>query len=201
MSNRGSEWRKWDLHFHTPSSYDYQDKSITNEKIIEILENNNISVIAITDHHLIDVEKIIDLQNIGKNKNITVLPGIEFRAELGGSESIHYIGIFSEKLNKQELTDIWIKLQSTCKITQTDIQAIGGDANIQCDFKETSKLIHELGGLVSVHAGTKANTFENITNSLPDKIAQKVEIMNLNYRLISFFFLNSCNCITVQNMQ
>ncbi|MBW1655349.1 hypothetical protein GSY47_08155 [Flavobacterium quisquiliarum] len=177
MSNRGSEWRKWDLHFHTPSSYDYQDKSITNEKIIEILENNNISVIAITDHHLIDVEKIIDLQNIGKNKNITVLPGIEFRAELGGSESIHYIGIFSEKLNKQELTDIWIKLQSTCKITQTDIQAIGGDANIQCDFKETSKLIHELGGLVSVHAGTKANTFENITNSLPDKIAQKVGLV------------------------
>ncbi|MFH6956868.1 TrlF family AAA-like ATPase [Flavobacterium aquidurense] len=175
--NRGSEWRKWDLHFHTPSSYDYQDKSITNEKIIEILEKNNISVVAITDHHLIDVEKIIDLQNIGKNKNITVLPGIEFRAELGGSESIHYIGIFSEKLNKQELSDIWIKLQSTCKITQTDIQAIGGDANIQCDFKETSNLIHELGGLVTVHAGTKANTFENITNSLPDKIAQKVSLV------------------------
>ncbi|BDU27351.1 hypothetical protein FLGSB24_40950 [Flavobacterium sp. GSB-24] len=175
--NRGSEWRKWDLHFHTPSSYDYQDKSITNEKIIEILEKNNISVIAITDHHLIDVEKIIDLQNIGKNKNITVLPGIEFRAELGGSESIHYIGIFSEKLNKQELSDIWIKLQSTCKITQTDIQAIGGDANIQCDFKETSKLIHELGGLVTVHAGSKANTFENITNSLPDKIAQKISLV------------------------
>ncbi|WP_348773909.1 TrlF family AAA-like ATPase [Flavobacterium sp. GSB-24] len=177
MINRGSEWRKWDLHFHTPSSYDYQDKSITNEKIIEILEKNNISVIAITDHHLIDVEKIIDLQNIGKNKNITVLPGIEFRAELGGSESIHYIGIFSEKLNKQELSDIWIKLQSTCKITQTDIQAIGGDANIQCDFKETSKLIHELGGLVTVHAGSKANTFENITNSLPDKIAQKISLV------------------------
>ncbi len=175
--NRGSEWRKWDLHFHTPSSYDYQDKSITNEKIIEILEKNNISVVAITDHHLIDVEKIIDLQNIGRDKNITVLPGIEFRAELGGSESIHYIGIFSEKLNKQELIDIWIKLQSTCKITHTDIQAIGGDANIQCDFKETSKLIHELGGLVTVHAGTKANTFENITNSLPDKIAQKVGLV------------------------
>jgi len=29
---RGSEWRKWDLHFHTPSSYDYQDKTVSNEK-------------------------------------------------------------------------------------------------------------------------------------------------------------------------
>ena len=24
--NRGSEWHKWDLHFHTPSSYDYAGK-------------------------------------------------------------------------------------------------------------------------------------------------------------------------------
>lgn len=94
--NRGSEWRKWDLHFHTPSSYDYQDKSITNEKIIEILEKNNISVVAITDHHLIDVEKIIDLQNIGRDKNITVLPGIEFRAELGGANQFIILVFFRE---------------------------------------------------------------------------------------------------------
>lgn len=32
-STRGSEWRKWDLHIHTPSSYDYKDKSITNEDL------------------------------------------------------------------------------------------------------------------------------------------------------------------------
>ncbi|HLP65491.1 TrlF family AAA-like ATPase [Flavobacterium sp.] len=177
MKNRGSEWRKWDLHFHTPSSYDYKDKSISNEKIIEILKENEIKVVAITDHHLIDVARIIELQRLGIDSEITVLPGIEFRAELGGSESIHYIGIFSEKLNEQQLNDIWIKLQSTCKITKTDINNIGGDAYIQCDFKETTNLIHELGGLVTVHAGTKANTFENITNSLPDKMAQKTELV------------------------
>lgn len=177
MSNRGSEWRKWDLHFHTPSSYDYKDKSISNEKIIEILKEKEISVIAITDHHIIDVTRITELQKLGKIEGITVLPGIEFRAELGGSESIHYIGIFSDRLNEQQLNDIWIKLQSSCKITKTDIESIGGDANIQCDFKETSNLIHELGGLVTVHAGSKANTFENITNSLPDKIAQKIGLV------------------------
>jgi hypothetical protein len=177
-NNRGSEWRKWDLHFHTPSSYDYKDKSITNDKIIQILKEKEISVVAITDHHLIDVPRIVELQKIGQDNCITVLPGIEFRAELGGSESIHFIGIFSEKLNEQQLNDIWIKLQSTCKITKTDINNIGGDANIQCDFKDTSNLIHQLGGLVTVHAGTKANTFENITNSLPDKMAQKTGLVS-----------------------
>jgi len=30
---RGSDWRKWDLHFHTPSSYDYgYSKLITNQE-------------------------------------------------------------------------------------------------------------------------------------------------------------------------
>lgn len=33
--NRGSEWRVWDLHFHTPASYDYKDKSVTNEQLVE----------------------------------------------------------------------------------------------------------------------------------------------------------------------
>ncbi|WP_185264645.1 TrlF family AAA-like ATPase [Elizabethkingia anophelis] len=173
----GSEWRKWDLHFHTPSSYDYKNKSIGNNEIVEELKKNDISVVAITDHHVIDVDRILELQRIGREKNITVLPGIEFRAELGGSESIHYIGIFSEKLQQQELSDVWIKLQSSCKITKTDIENIGGDANIQCDFKETSKLIRDLGGIVTVHAGSKANTLEGITNSLPDKMAQKRELV------------------------
>lgn len=31
---KGAEWQKWDLHLHTPSSYDYKDKSITdNNKV------------------------------------------------------------------------------------------------------------------------------------------------------------------------
>ena len=60
--NRGSEWRIWDLHFHTPSSYDYKDNSVKNQDIINILSENNVSVVAITDHHVIDIERIQDLQ-------------------------------------------------------------------------------------------------------------------------------------------
>ncbi len=58
--NRGSQWRLWDLHFHTPSSssYDYKDKSVTNQQLIDGLKNAGISVVAITDHHCIDIERI-----------------------------------------------------------------------------------------------------------------------------------------------
>jgi hypothetical protein len=31
----GSLWGKWDLHFHTPASYDYKDKGVTNEDLVK----------------------------------------------------------------------------------------------------------------------------------------------------------------------
>lgn len=169
----GSIWRKWDLHFHTQTSYDYQDKSVTDQEIIDTLIANNVAGVAITDHHVIDTIRIRNLQKLGAGK-ITILPGIEFRAELGGSESIHFIGIFSEK---SDIEDIWIKLQSGCGITTTDVILKGGDKNIHCDLKETCQLIHKLGGLVTVHAGDKTNTIENITNSLPYKMALKTDLV------------------------
>jgi predicted metal-dependent phosphoesterase TrpH len=95
---RGAEWRKWDLHFHTPSSYDYDDKSVTNDDIIATLVKNEIAAVAITDHHTIDINRIKELQQKGPEKGIVVFPGIEFLSETQGSEPIHFIGIFSEKL-------------------------------------------------------------------------------------------------------
>ena len=55
---RGSEWRLWDLHLHTPFSFDYDDKSVTNEEIIITLKENNISAAVVTDHFQMDVEMI-----------------------------------------------------------------------------------------------------------------------------------------------
>lgn len=174
--DKGSEWRKWDLHFHTQTSYDYKDKGVKDQEIIDILVSKEIAVVAITDHHIIDTIRIRNLQKLGAGK-ITILPGIEFRAELGGSESIHFIGIFSETA---DIEDIWIKLQSGCGITNADIIKKGGDKNIHCDLKDTCNLIHSLGGLITVHAGDKTNTLENITNSLPYKMALKTDLV-LNY--------------------
>ncbi|MBW1711323.1 MAG: PHP domain-containing protein [Deltaproteobacteria bacterium] len=73
---RGSLWRKWDLHLHTPASPDYKDKSISNEEIIRTLLENQISAVAITDHHAMDVKRIEELSNIADGR-LTVFPGIE----------------------------------------------------------------------------------------------------------------------------
>lgn len=170
---RGAIWRKWDLHFHTPSSYDYKDKSVTNQEIIDNLHSNQVEVVAITDHHTINITRIKELQTLGDDK-VTVLPGIEFRAELGGSESIHFIGLFPEN---SDIKDIWIKLQAQCGLTEKDVGDKGGDEKIHCDLEDTCKLIHALGGIASIHAGGKSNSIENITNTLPYKMALKTDLV------------------------
>ena len=80
-SQFGSIWRKWDLHFHTPASYDYEFKAATNKEIVEGLVKAGVEVVAITDHHRIDTARIIELQKLG-GTNLTVLPGIEFCSSL-----------------------------------------------------------------------------------------------------------------------
>ena len=172
--NRGSEWRKWDLHFHTPSSYDYRDKSVTNQKIIDILAENKISVVAITDHHTMDIDRIQELQQLGKNKGITVLPGIEFCSELGGSESIHFIGIFSEK---SDFSTIWTKIQGKHNLTKADIERKGNE-RIVCNFVDTCKTIIELGGIISVYAGSKSKSIESIKSNLLVKQETKTTLLS-----------------------
>jgi predicted metal-dependent phosphoesterase TrpH len=50
--DRGSLWGRWDLHFHTPTSFDYKNASVTNEQIVEGLQKAGVSAVAITDHHV-----------------------------------------------------------------------------------------------------------------------------------------------------
>ena len=184
-NTRGSEWRKWDLHFHTPSSYDYKDKSVSNELIIETLSKNDISVVAITDHHIIDIARIRELQQFGKEKNVTVLPGIEFLSDARGDVPIHFIGIFPENCN---LEYIWGQIEN-----KTNIAKIKGEQKevnqVYCDLTDTIELIKNLGGITTIHAGCKTNTIENITHSLPHSEAQKTDIAHI----IDFFELGKAD--------
>ena len=168
----GSEWRKWDLHLHTPSSYDYHNMSVTDETIIDALSKKGISGAVITDHHRIDVKRISNLRSIAAGKDICILPGIEFRSELGGSESVHFIGIFPEEC---KLEDVWIEIQAHCSLKESDWVQKGAD-NLFADLADTYKLVHSLGGLVTIHAGRKSNSIEEIKNTLSYKMAQKTEI-------------------------
>lgn len=156
---RGSLWRRWDLHFHTPSSFDYENSSISDNQIVDFLLEANLAAIAITDHHVIDVHRIRNLQAIGSGK-LTIFPGIEFRSDQGG-DPIHYISIFPEDC---DLEHVWTTLQGRLGLTPTAIKEKGGDGTVYVPIEDGAKVTRELGGIVSIHAGAKSNSIEGISN-------------------------------------
>lgn len=157
--SRGSLWHRWDLHFHTPASFDYEDKSVTNQQIVDRLIKEGIRVVAITDHHRMDVQRIRDLQRLG-GEDLTVLPGIELRDD-HGRDPIHYICLFSEDC---DLDHVWTTLQGSLGLTEKAILGKGGDDRVYVPIEQGAAEARKLGGVVSIHAGAKSNSIDGIKN-------------------------------------
>ncbi len=172
-SPRGSQWHRWDLHVHTPSSFDYSDKSITDQQIVDCLVAAGLRAVAITDHHTIDALRITRLQKLGADK-LTVFPGIELRDDHGG-EPIHYICIFPETCN---LNDVWTTLQGKLGLTATGIAGKGGDDKVYVPIEQGAQEAQALGGIVSIHAGAKSNSIEGISNKEQFQQRIKYDITN-----------------------
>ena len=173
--SHGSEWNKWDLHLHTPNSTDYLDKSVTANDIIETLKPNNIRVVGITDHHIIKIEYIRELQRLAGNE-ITILPGVEIRTSGGGAENIHVIGIFKEDSNDAKLAKIQSDLYSKGGINEQKEQGRKDD-EIYMDLKTAFSIIRDNGGISIIHSGSKSNGLDReTTNSLPYGQALKGDI-------------------------
>lgn len=84
---KGSEWRKWDLHVHTPASvlnnqFDGINDDEKWEKYLEKLESlTDISVIGLTDYFSIEgYKKVKEYKDAGNLNNIEcLLPNVEIR--------------------------------------------------------------------------------------------------------------------------
>ena len=126
---KGSEWRKWDLHVHTPFSYlNTQFGNDFDEYVRQLFKKaieKNIAAIGITDYFTIEgykklkqdylenEEKLKELfteDEIEKIKQILILPNIEFRLnKLVGSKRINYHVIFSNELPIEDIEDNFLR--------------------------------------------------------------------------------------------
>ena len=157
---RGSEWRKWDLHIHTPASYDWDKKcKETVKDIIDKAIAEKLSVIAITDHHT--VKGIDDVVKAVNGKDLTVLPGVELRTDKG-NKGIHIIGLFNSLISSKTIYD---KLLCPLNLSEDDVKK-KGNGQICCNFEEACQKIHELGGLVLLHAGNKSSSIEQLDSDV-----------------------------------
>lgn len=108
---KGSEWRKWDLHLHTPyTNLENNFKSDASNYILKI-KDCGINVVALTNYFFFKEEEF-ELQKEFKKIGITAFLNLELRVSYTNNRNeccdLHII--FSDDVNKQEISDFLIKL-------------------------------------------------------------------------------------------
>lgn len=163
---QGSIWRRWDLHVHTASSYDYKyEGDNPNEALINVLKSNNISVVAITDHFIIDKKRINELRAAAPE--IIFFPGVELRTDKGDT-NIHVILIFDDKTNLDHLSIDFDAFK------RGEGKFIDNNDKIFWDYSKIVEFAKKHSAIISVHAGSKSNGIDKqISNLLPENIATK----------------------------
>lgn len=178
-SIRGSEWRRWDLHLHTSSSYDYDYKGEDADQLLcDVLRSNEVAAVAITDHFFIDADRIKHLRALAPD--IVFFPGVELRTDKGAN-NLHLILIFSDLLNLDILAaDFEAWKRDKAKSPESD-------QTIYWTFEDAVAFGEKHQALLSIHAGKKTNGLDKeISNSLPYKEAMKADIA----KAIHFFEVN-----------
>ena len=170
-NTRGSEWRKWDLHIHTASSYDAYKGDDADELLCKQLKENNVAAVAITDHFLIDKSRIEHLRTIASD--VVFFPGVELRTDKGAC-NIHIILIFpleSDLKNLEEDFNVFRRSKA-----KND----GNNETIYWDFEDIKKFAKEHNALMSLHAGSKDKGVDDrIKNDTKFKQAVKEEYANI----------------------
>jgi predicted ATPase len=134
---RGSEWRKWDLHIHTPKSIIQKyggDTPEIWEKFITDLENlpDDFKVIGINDYIFLDgYKEVLKYKQKGRLANIDlILPVVELRVDkfcsLGDEawKKVNLHIIFSDQLKVEEIEAQFLNAIQHCIKISPDIEGI-----------------------------------------------------------------------------
>lgn len=164
------QWRRIDLHLHTPGSSDYQQPSITYLDILRQAEVRGLEIIAFTDHNTVAgyaamqeeikqlelLEKLNRLEFNEKHQlseyrrlldKILVLPGFEFTATFG----FHILGIFPPETSVSYLEHLLLSLNIPAGLLHQGSSTVGATSDVLTAYR----IINENGGLViAAHANS-----------------------------------------------
>ena len=133
---RGSEWRKWDLHLHTPGTAKndgFKGDDIWEEYITSI-EKSDVRVFGITDYFSMkNYLKVKSYQEKGRLKDKLILPNIELRIQpvtgIGIPINIHAIfdpTLTEEEIEREFFRDLKFEYkESTYSCTSQDLCNLG----------------------------------------------------------------------------
>jgi PHP family Zn ribbon phosphoesterase len=164
------QWRRVDLHVHTPASVDYLEPGVSYLDIVRQAASKGLDIIAFADHNTMagyrammeEIRQLELLEKLGRLREeekrqvkeyrslrdkVLVLPGFEFTATLG----FHILGIFSPGTDVRELEFILRQLN----IPLDKLDAGSGEVGATTDVLTAYRVIDEAGGIViAAHANS-----------------------------------------------
>jgi hypothetical protein len=164
------QWRRMDVHLHTPASIDFQEPSITFLDILKKAEARSVDLIAFTDHNSVagyarfqqEIERLAWLEKLKRilpeekrqleeyerlRKKILVLPGFEFTATFG----FHILGIFPETTPVRVIEHVLLNLNVPAEKLDQGATECGATSDVLTAYR----LIDEAGGLaIAAHVNS-----------------------------------------------
>ena len=164
------QWRRMDLHLHTPGSNDYQEPHVGYLDILRQAEIRGLDIIAFTDHNTVagfaamkkELEQLLWLEQLGRLEpderrqleeyrrlldKILVLPGFEFTATFG----FHILGIFPSETPVSFLEHLLLTLHVPPELLPVGSSTVGATSDVLVAYR----VINEAGGLViAAHANS-----------------------------------------------
>ena len=164
------DWRRVDLHLHTPASADWQEPETSYLQWLQKAESRGLDIVAITDHNTVDgiarlraeIERLTwleandrlrpqerrDLDEYRRiGEKVLVLPGFEFTATFG----FHILGIFPPETPVRVLELLLLRLNVPVDRLADGSTEIGASTDVLTAYR----LMREAGGLViAAHANS-----------------------------------------------
>lgn len=164
------QWRRMDLHLHTPASVDFREANATYLLLLKKAEERGLDIIAFTDHNTVagyerylnEVQSLELLERLNRLTDIErtqlaeyrrlqdkllVLPGFELTATLG----FHILGIFPPDTTVRELEHLLLDL----RVPPDKLDLGSGEVGATSDVLTAYRLIDEAGGLaIAAHANS-----------------------------------------------
>lgn len=164
------QWRRVDLHLHTPASSDYQSPRTTYLDILRIAEARGLDMIAFSDHNTVagyarmqeefaQLEMLERLKRLLPEENkrleeyrrlfkkVKVLPAFEFTATFG----FHILGIFSETTSVREIEHVLLDLNVPADKLDQGSSEVGATSDVLTAYRA----IDEAGGMaIAAHVNS-----------------------------------------------
>lgn len=148
--NRGSEWRKWDLHLHSPYTVVNGNglyKGVTDDDFIKKICEEKISVVGLTNYFKFSKEDYEVAKKL-RNNGITTFMNLEFRlTNLNDDKMLSdYHVIFSDKLSKTDIDNFLTSLDISVGSCKKKISALTDDeikTNAAISFEDLNKTLQK----------------------------------------------------------